>query len=44
MNVEEGLFLHEEESLKNTGEWRQFTLYSRGLMFRLKESDLMINL
>lgn len=30
MNVEEGLFLHEEESLKNTGEWRQFTLYTKG--------------
>lgn len=37
MNVEEGLFLHEEESLKNTGEWRQFTLYSRGN--RHKECD-----
>jgi len=30
MNVQEGLFVHEEESLRNTGEWRQLTLFSRG--------------
>jgi len=33
MDVEKGLFLAEEESLKNTGEWRQFTLYQRGLCY-----------
>uniref|UniRef100_H2ZBL5 Aspartyl/asparaginy/proline hydroxylase domain-containing protein n=1 Tax=Ciona savignyi TaxID=51511 RepID=H2ZBL5_CIOSA len=30
MDVKKGLFVKEEESLKNTGEWRQFTLFQRG--------------
>jgi len=30
MDVNSHVFLHEEESLKNTGEWRQFTLFQRG--------------
>nr|CAB3223793.1 aspartyl/asparaginyl beta-hydroxylase-like [Phallusia mammillata] len=30
MDVEKGLFLEEEEGLKNTGNWRQFTLFAKG--------------
>ena len=30
MDVDKGVFLHEEESLKNTGEWKQLTLFARG--------------
>eukprot|EP00058_Branchiostoma_floridae_P002981 XP_002588469.1 hypothetical protein BRAFLDRAFT_259568 [Branchiostoma floridae] len=30
MDAEKGVFLPEEENLKNTGDWKQFTLYQRG--------------
>ncbi|XP_078494398.1 aspartyl/asparaginyl beta-hydroxylase-like isoform X8 [Ciona intestinalis] len=30
MDVKKGLFVNEDENLRNTGEWRQFTLYQRG--------------
>ncbi|CAK8683183.1 unnamed protein product [Clavelina lepadiformis] len=30
MDVEKGLFISEEESLKDTGDWKQLTLYARG--------------
>lgn len=33
MDAQKGLFLLEEESLKDTGEWRQFTLFARGWYF-----------
>ncbi|XP_019628578.1 PREDICTED: aspartyl/asparaginyl beta-hydroxylase-like [Branchiostoma belcheri] len=30
MDAEKGVFLPEEENLKNTGDWKQFTLFQRG--------------
>ena len=30
MDADKGMFLPEEENLKNTGDWKQLTLFARG--------------
>ena len=41
MDVEKGLFIPEEESLKDTGDWKQLTLYARGVEWLLCNTYLM---